>query len=290
MKLSRVLVALLLFGISFGCVEAAVVVYLRALGEPFREKVLAGAEPATTNNRMELQACLEGLRALETLGIALGQLAHPLRAHPHVGDLVGEHVIDAPEDGEQVAVRGVVLGLERLPPRSGLALDQHRRRPADRALLVVEDSGEGIPPADQPHLFERFYRIDKAHSREDGGNGLGLSIVKRLVTSFGGLVSVSSKLGQGTTFTVGLPIAKDGAADQPLPALFTRMAAGPRSFSVSASAAAMESALFTSSLAAPVAFAEVEFRPKSVGILPVTAGIVILVRIAVEDQIIACAA
>ena len=71
----------------------------------------------------------------------------------------------------------------------------------------VEDTGVGIPEADLPRVFERFYRVDKARNREAGGTGLGLSIVKRLVQAMRGRVKVTSALGKGTTFRVTLPRA-----------------------------------------------------------------------------------
>jgi two-component system phosphate regulon sensor histidine kinase PhoR len=72
--------------------------------------------------------------------------------------------------------------------------------------LTVSDTGIGIKPADQERVFERFYRVDKARSRELGGTGLGLSIVKHLAQSFGGSVAVASTPGEGSTFTVELPV------------------------------------------------------------------------------------
>jgi two-component system phosphate regulon sensor histidine kinase PhoR len=75
------------------------------------------------------------------------------------------------------------------------------------ARVHVEDSGIGIAPDDQVRIFERFYRVDKARSRELGGTGLGLSIVKHLAQSFGGGVSVRSEAGRGSTFLVWLPLA-----------------------------------------------------------------------------------
>ena len=74
------------------------------------------------------------------------------------------------------------------------------------AILTVTDNGPGIPKEDQTHIFDRFYRVDKARSRETGGTGLGLSIVRQMVLMHGGTVSVESEEGNGSTFTVELPI------------------------------------------------------------------------------------
>ena len=82
------------------------------------------------------------------------------------------------------------------------AEDSRRHRVAQ---LSVHDDGPGIPAADQERIFERFYRIDKARSRETGGTGLGLSIVKHVAESHGGTVEVESRLGVGSTFTVSIP-------------------------------------------------------------------------------------
>jgi two-component system phosphate regulon sensor histidine kinase PhoR len=77
----------------------------------------------------------------------------------------------------------------------------------EQACVEVEDTGVGIPERDQPRLFERFYRVDKARARELGGTGLGLSIVKHLVQAMDGEVGVRSAVRRGTTFTIRLPIA-----------------------------------------------------------------------------------
>jgi len=71
--------------------------------------------------------------------------------------------------------------------------------------ISVEDTGEGIPAHHLDRLFERFYRVDRARSRELGGTGLGLAIVKHLTRAHGGEVSVESRFGEGTKFTVELP-------------------------------------------------------------------------------------
>jgi len=80
-------------------------------------------------------------------------------------------------------------------------------RSGRRAVVRISDTGVGIPESDLPHIFERFYRVDKARSRETGGTGLGLSIVKQIVLLHGGIIDASSKVGEGTTFVVELPIS-----------------------------------------------------------------------------------
>jgi two-component system phosphate regulon sensor histidine kinase PhoR len=75
----------------------------------------------------------------------------------------------------------------------------------DTIAIVVRDTGIGIPAAEQRRIFERFYRVDKARSRETGGTGLGLSIVKHAAEFHGGRVRLESTLGEGSTFTLELP-------------------------------------------------------------------------------------
>jgi len=76
----------------------------------------------------------------------------------------------------------------------------------DEVKIEIADNGPGIPPADLDQIFEKFYRVDKTHSRKLGGTGLGLSIVKTIITQHDGTIEVASKLGEGTTFTITLPM------------------------------------------------------------------------------------
>ena len=90
------------------------------------------------------------------------------------------------------------------------------RRLGDRAVISVRDTGSGIPAADLDHIFDRFARADTGRSRQAGGFGLGLSIVKAIVDAHGGEVRVSSAVGAGTTFEILLPLSP-AAPERPEP-------------------------------------------------------------------------
>ncbi len=91
-----------------------------------------------------------------------------------------------------------------------------RRADAGQIEVFVRDDGPGIPPEALERVFERFYRVDKARSREHGGTGLGLSIVKHIVQGHGGRVWATSEVGQGTTFSLTLPAAPSELKATPL--------------------------------------------------------------------------
>jgi two-component system phosphate regulon sensor histidine kinase PhoR len=161
-------------------------------------------------------------------------------AHYDVTALLAEHVdamrpiaekrgvtlrLEAPSPGTEVfcdaeAVHQIVTNLVdnavKYTPEGGSVGIGARPVPGDWVLIYVRDTGIGIPPAELPRLFERFYRVDKARSRELGGTGLGLAIVKHLVRAHGGEVGVESVPNQGSTFYFTVPTV-DMGHPEPLP-------------------------------------------------------------------------
>jgi two-component system sensor histidine kinase BaeS len=113
----------------------------------------------------------------------------PVRFRQIVGNLVTNAVRHTPAAG-RVDVRAFIGGGGDL-------------------IVEVEDTGEGIAPADLPHVFDRFWRADRARARTTGGSGLGLSIARKLVEAHGGDITVASTPGVGSTFTVRLPRAEN---------------------------------------------------------------------------------
>jgi signal transduction histidine kinase len=85
----------------------------------------------------------------------------------------------------------------------------------DAALISVADTGRGIPPEDLPHVFERFYRVDKSRNHLSGGMGIGLAIAKAIIEAHGGSIGVESSPGQGSVFTLTLPEERDKGESLP---------------------------------------------------------------------------
>ena len=108
---------------------------------------------------------------------------------------------------EQVVVNIVANAVKYTPDGGNIIMAA--RNVTDGVEIVVTDNGTGIPQEDLPRLFERFYRVDKARSRERGGTGLGLAIAQEIVRYHNGRIKVESQLGTGTCMTVFLPLRQD---------------------------------------------------------------------------------
>ena len=108
------------------------------------------------------------------------------------------------DDLYQIAFNLVENGIKYNNPGGLLTVKVFRQE--DNGVLEVTDTGVGISEEAAKHVFERFYRVDKARSRKTGGSGLGLAIVRNLVQRNGGEIGVESVLGQGSTFRVSFPI------------------------------------------------------------------------------------
>ena len=108
------------------------------------------------------------------------------------------------DDLYQIAFNLVENGIKYNRPGGMLSIRLYREE--ENAILQVSDTGVGIPQDSVTHVFERFYRVDKARSRKSGGSGLGLSIVRNMVERNGGSISVESTVGEGSTFTLCFPV------------------------------------------------------------------------------------
>ncbi len=158
-------------------------------------------------------------------------------AHYYINGLIGQH---ADSMRPIAAKKNIALHIEPAPPNTDVFCDSEavhqivtnlldnaikytpeggsvtigaRRADTQTVEVYVRDTGIGIPADDVPRLFERFYRVDKARSRDLGGTGLGLAIVKHLVKAQGGEVAVQSIPNQGTTFAFTIPVADTGLSE-----------------------------------------------------------------------------
>jgi two-component system phosphate regulon sensor histidine kinase PhoR len=144
-------------------------------------------------------------------------VAESYRAQVHVAETkrveIAARVSDAPVviEGDSEALRELVDNLLsnalKFTPEGG-RVDVRLGVEGPNAVLTVEDTGIGIAPEDQGRIFERFYRVDKARSRQLGGTGLGLSIVKHVALAHGGNVALKSAPGRGSTFRVQIPLRR----------------------------------------------------------------------------------
>ncbi len=130
--------------------------------------------------------------------------AHPnAKVNLHKG--IEKGVVLADPDLLEMAVINLLQNAVKYSPAPA-QIDLSVNAQGKQIIIRVEDHGIGIPEADLPHIFNRFYTVDKARSRKFGGTGLGLSIVKTIVQKHKGTIQVASQLGHGTTFTISLPV------------------------------------------------------------------------------------
>ena len=114
--------------------------------------------------------------------------------------------MDVDQDRIRQVLGNLVTNAMRYTPTGGTADAVLRTRPADTAVVEVTDTGRGIAEADLPHVFDRFWRADAARDRASGGSGLGLTIARQITVDHRGQLRVASRLGEGTTFTLSLPL------------------------------------------------------------------------------------
>lgn len=139
-------------------------------------------------------------------------------------ELVEESDRETVVAGDAVRLRQVFANLVhnalRHTPRGGTVRLAVETRDDAWARVTVTDTGEGIAAEHLPHIFDRFYRTDRARSRESGGTGLGLAICKHFVEAHGGSIEVTSEPGRGSTFVIVLPatdvVPSDGPGPRPI--------------------------------------------------------------------------
>jgi two-component system sensor histidine kinase BaeS len=180
-----------------------------------------------------LQAVIDDLQDLALADAGRLRLSpEPVEAVPLVEQVVAGHGLRAEEAGVRLVaeardvtlvadrtrllqVLGNLVGnaLRHTPEGGTVTVQAHRA--GSEAVLRVTDTGVGIAEEDLPHVFDRFWRADKSRNRRTGGSGLGLAIVRGLVELHGGTVTVDSKSGKGTAFTLRLPLAAPRRGGRP---------------------------------------------------------------------------
>jgi two-component system, OmpR family, sensor histidine kinase BaeS len=121
--------------------------------------------------------------------------------------------VEADRERLRQALTNLVQNALRYTPAGGAVLVSAEQQ-GDRIALAVTDTGIGIAPEDLPHVFERFYRTDRARGRDTGGTGLGLAIVKGAVDAMGGQITVESRVGSGSRFTITLASGQRAAGSR----------------------------------------------------------------------------
>jgi len=198
-------------------------ILLRAQEDPgvaaeFAKKVVEEAERLTalSDDLLDLARIEAGRRPIRSERFALAEVGERVASEfgPKAQDkrielrmeMPGDLEIDADRDAVYQIFANLVDNAVKYTPAGGQVTVSASEENGQVAVQVA-DTGVGIPKSDLPRIFERFYRADKARSRQSGGTGLGLSIVKHLVEAHGGTVSVESAPNRGSTFTFTLPRA-----------------------------------------------------------------------------------
>lgn len=122
-----------------------------------------------------------------------------------VADTPDSFVVDTDEDAVHTVLNNLVSNALRYTPIGGSVVVRTRKKPG-QAIIEVADTGIGIAADARERVFERFFRVDKARSRDQGGTGLGLAIVKHRMQALGGSVELESQVGKGSTFRVRFPV------------------------------------------------------------------------------------
>ena len=187
-----------------------------AAAEQFAKKIMTEADRLTalSEDLLDLSRIEAGRRALRDEDLLLSAVAGRVTADlKPVAQLKGIDLLVSVPDAlcaraDSDAVYQILCNLVdnavKYTPRGG-RVELSASEQDGVVKVIVSDTGIGIPEADLPRVFERFYRVDKARSRASGGTGLGLSIVKHLVEAHGGKVTVESAVGEGSTFSFTLP-------------------------------------------------------------------------------------
>jgi heavy metal sensor kinase len=162
----------------------------------------AGDRTVLERTRLELEPLLRELVSELTLlaedrNIALTMQAVPVPV-----------VLADPNWLKQAVINLIDNALRYTPP--GGAVTLRLEKDDENVLIAVEDTGQGIEPEHVPFLFERFYRTDRARAKDSGGTGLGLPIVKEIIEGHGGCVTIESRVGRGSIFTLHLPVPHSG--------------------------------------------------------------------------------
>ena len=145
---------------------------------------------------------------LAELAGRVGVLVRERGAEPRVEGLEGEGRLRIDPSQIEQAVLILADNAAKYGTRGGAVSFSSTTGPGELCIEVA-DEGPGIPEQDLPHVFERFYRVDKARSRKQGGTGLGLPIAKTIVEAHGGFIEARSRAGEGTTMKICLPLAAD---------------------------------------------------------------------------------